>query len=234
MRGADSAARSPISGLYFVTADRAEPGRTHAELARQAAQGGARVIQYREKDRSRSGAGGYVEAALAVRDVCREFGVTFIVNDDPELACEVGADGLHLGQDDLGDGGWPQTVLSGISVATLDEALDAVGRGADYLGVGPIFATPTKPDAVDPIGLEALREIRQAVDVPIAAIGGLCEDNVGDVMSAGADAVCIVSAIALAADPIRAARGLAKAADRATAAKALVTGCAAGSDGGAS
>lgn len=202
-------ATSPISGLYFVTADCPQHGRTHADLARQAVAGGARVVQYREKARTAR----YLEAALAVREVCSEFGVLFIVNDDPELAKAVNADGLHLGQSDLHrlpGGGWDGRALLGISVSTVAEACRAVEQGASYLGVGPIFATPTKPDAAQPIGLEGLREIREAVKTPIAAIGGLHEGNAAAVAAAGADAICVVSAIALAANPTGAAKKLAE------------------------
>lgn len=198
-----------IRGLYFVTAEYPEHGRTHEDLALQAATGGARVIQYREKERTTR----YFEAAQAVRDVCVALGKTFIVNDDPELAEALDADGLHLGQSDLDRlpayAGSRERIL-GISVSTVAEALRAVELGAHYLGVGPVFVSPTKPDAVGPIGLEGLRAVREAVDVPIAAIGGLDEGNIAEVMAAGADAVCVVSAIAHAADPLQATARLAE------------------------
>ncbi|MDP2181439.1 MAG: thiamine phosphate synthase [Actinomycetota bacterium] len=197
-----------IRGLYFVTADVPELGRTHEGLAVHAAAGGACIVQFRHKrfDARR------LQAARAVRDVCSAFGALFIVNDDAALAVAACADGLHLGQSDLsaldewracGRG------LLGVSVSTAKEAMVAVALGADYLGVGPIFATGSKDDAVPPIGLDGLRRVREAVGLPLAAIGGIAERNAADVLAAGGDAVCVISAVAHARDPHAAARRLA-------------------------
>jgi thiamine-phosphate diphosphorylase len=201
---------SRVSGLYFVTADVAHLQRTHESLALAAIAGGARVVQFRHKaaDARR------LEAARAVREICRREGVLFIVNDDAELAIEVDADGLHLGQSDLGGVAvWRERMphgLLGISVASEVEARQAVALGADHLGVGPIFATGSKDDAVAPIGLAGLARVREAVEMPLAAIGGISAENAASVLAGGADAICVISAIAHAHDPQTAARHLAE------------------------
>lgn len=189
-----------VSGLYAITSERADLARSHLDVARAAIGAGARVVQFRDK--ARSGAA-YLAAARPVRDLCRAHGVTCVVNDDLAAAVELEADGVHLGRDDLGQlAAWERSgsMLLGISVRTPREAVEAVLLGADYVGAGPVFATGTKPDAGEPIGLEGLRAIRAAVEVPVAAIGGIGVAEAGEVLRAGADAVCVVSAIAYAPD----------------------------------
>ncbi len=196
-----------VRGLYFITTDAPELGRSHAELAALAAAGGASIIQFREKERDRRRA----EAAAAVQAVCRSYAVPFVVNDDLGLAEELDAHGLHLGQSDLAQlqgRRLPGGRALGISVSSVGQARRAVELGADHLGVGPIFATGSKADAEPSIGLDGLREIRAAVDLPLAAIGGISEDNAADVLAAGADAICVISAVAHAPDPLAAARRL--------------------------
>ncbi|MDO9557103.1 MAG: thiamine phosphate synthase [Coriobacteriia bacterium] len=210
-----SHARDAIRGLYFVTADVPALGRTHQGLAADATAGGARVVQFRHKPIGAR----RLEAAVAVRAVCRACGVLFIVNDDARLAVAVGADGLHVGQSDLGaldewrahEGG-----LLGVSVSTAEEAFTAVALGADYLGVGPVFATGSKHDAAPPIGLDGLQSIRETTALPLAAIGGIAEHNAADVLAAGADAICVISAVSHAPVPQVAARRLADIAASAT------------------
>jgi thiamine-phosphate pyrophosphorylase len=216
-RGGDFALTA-VRGLYYVTSDVPQMGRTHEGVAASAAAGGSRLVQFRGKSAC---ATRNLEAARALRDLCRAFGLVFVVNDDPAIAIEVDADGLHLGQSDLhrldewwefidsrGDGERRPRLL-GISAATVEEAVRAVGLGADHLGVGPIFATSSKADAVAPVGLAGLRAIREAVEVPIAAIGGIDARNAADVLATGAGAVCVMSAISTAEDPRGAARRLA-------------------------
>jgi thiamine-phosphate pyrophosphorylase len=173
-----------------------------------AIEGGARVVQFRDKKLRGEE---FMRQAKAVRDVCRRCCVAFVVNDDAEVAMELRADGLHLGQSDLsGLAVWRPTweAFLGISATTLAEALAAVDAGADYLGVGPVFPTGSKADAAPPIGLEGLRAICSAVDVPVAAIGGIGRDEIAGVVAAGADAVCVISAVSLAPDPRAAATTL--------------------------
>jgi len=195
-----SAAVARVRGLYAITGERPDLGRTHFDVALAAIDAGAAVVQFRDKVRAGEA---FVEAALPVRDLCCERGVAFVVNDDAASAMELRADGLHLGQGDLaGLAAWSPSwdAFLGISAQTPDEALEAVGLGADYVGAGPVFATSTKLDAGRPIGLDGLEAIRAAVDVPIAAIGGIGHADVGGVFRAGADAVCVISAIAYAHD----------------------------------
>lgn len=201
-------ALSRMRGLYFVTADVDHLDRTHEGLAAEAIAGGARVVQFRHKQRDER----RETAARAVRNACAEAWALFIVNDDAELAIQVRADGLHVGQSDLdGIAVWRERRpdgLLGISVASVEEAREAMALGADHLGVGPIFATGSKDDAVEPIGLAGLAAIREAVDVPLAAIGGITAENAADVLAAGADAICVISAISHAEEPWLAASEL--------------------------
>jgi thiamine-phosphate pyrophosphorylase len=169
--------------LHAVVAD--------LETARLAVEGGATVVQWRLKDVPRVDV---VERGRATRSLCARHGVTFVVNDDVEAALMLGADGVHLGRDDEGaDRAREHGLLLGLSAASLDEARAADGQ-ADYLGVGPVWATPSKPDADPPIGLEGLREICEAVSIPVVAIGGIDESNAGDCIRAGAAGVAVIRA----------------------------------------
>jgi len=151
-----------------------------------------------------------VETARRLATLCQTAGVTFIVNDRVDVAMIVEADGVHVGQDDLpaedvrrllGRG-----VLLGVSAATVQEARAAERAGADYLGVGAIYATATKADAGAPVGLARIRELRRAVGLPLVAIGGISADNAAQVIAAGAQGVAVVSAVTLAEDMAAAAR----------------------------
>lgn len=198
-----------VRGLYVVTSERRGRGRTHLDVTRAAIEAGATVVQFRDK--LRTGAE-FAQAALPVRNLCREHAVAFVVNDDVECAMLLQADGVHLGQDDLEglvawNPGWD--AFLGISVRTPAEAVKAVRLGADYVGAGPVFATSTKLNTGAAIGLQGLRKIRAAVPVPIAAIGGIDQSRIGEVLSAGADAVCVISAIVSAPEMSVAASALA-------------------------
>jgi thiamine-phosphate pyrophosphorylase len=166
------------------------------EDVRAALEGGVRIVQYREKTLSFRE---QIVEALRIKKLCRAAGATFIVNDRVDLALSMEADGVHLGQEDM-----PMEIarrlmgqdkLIGITVHNVGEALEAVADGADYLGASPIFATSTKADAGIPIGLEGLREIRTKIEIPIVGIGGITKENARQVIEAGADAVCAISAI---------------------------------------
>jgi thiamine-phosphate pyrophosphorylase len=154
-----------------------------------------------------------VTLALRVREICNEYQVLFIVDDYLDVALASDADGLHIGGDDI-----PlpaarrllrQSQLLGFSVSTVDEARRAQSEGADYLGVGAIFPTSSK-DGVPVIGPDRLREIKDAVDIPLVAIGGITAENVADVIAAGAAAAAVISALAAAASPEEAAREIVK------------------------
>jgi thiamine-phosphate pyrophosphorylase len=191
--------------LYVVTSSELSRGRSTIEVVRQALAGGATVIQLREKNWS---ARDFVELGLEIRRLTREAGAGFIVNDRLDVALAVDADGVHLGQEDLpaqvarrllGEG-----KILGVSVGTVAEAQEAVAAGADYLGVGPIFATGSKADAGEPVGVELIRAIRKVVSVPLVAIGGINRSNAGEVIAAGADGVAVISAV-VSSEDIRAA-----------------------------
>ena len=161
------------------------------ETARLAVEGGATVVQWRLKDVPRVDV---VERGRATRSLCARHGVPFVVNDDVEAALMLGADGVHLGRDDEGaETAKEHGLLLGLSAANLAEARAADGR-ADYIGAGPVWATPSKPDADPPIGIEGLRELCGAVSTPVVAIGGIDASNAADCIRAGAVGVAVVRA----------------------------------------
>lgn len=195
--------------LYLVTDRGLARGRTTLEIVSAAVDGGATVVQLREKDCSTRD---FIEQALAIKEFLEDRGVPLIINDRVDVAQAVKADGVHLGQTDmplglakkiLGD-----SMIIGISAESLQDAIEAERGGADYLGVSPIYATPTKTDTAPPLGLEGLREIRKAVELPLVGIGGLTGKNAAEVIRSGADGVAVVSAIVAADDPEAAAREL--------------------------
>jgi thiamine-phosphate pyrophosphorylase len=193
---------------YLVTQSNHSRDRTTPEIVRAAVAGGVDTVQLREKhanDRDR------LRIAREVREVTREAGVTFLVNDRVDLAQAVDADGVHLGDDDLPvpvarELLGPDAVV-GRSVSTVAGAREAVEAGADYLGVGAVYPTSTKQMA-ESIGPERVRAVVDAVDVPVVGIGGVTPENAHEVVEAGADGVAVVSAITAAEDPERAASRL--------------------------
>lgn len=157
------------------------------ETARAAVEGGATVVQLRVKAPTER----IVEAGHGFRQLA----ATFVVNDDVDAAVELGADGVHLGRDDPGaERARGAGLLLGTSAASVAEAREGEARGAAYVGAGPVWATPTKPDSDPPIGLEGLAEICSAVSVPVIAIGGVDASNAGDCIRAGAAGVAVVRA----------------------------------------
>ena len=161
------------------------------ETARIAVERGATVVQWRLKDAPRVDV---VERGRATRSLCARHGVPFVVNDDVEAALMLGADGVHLGRDDRGaEAAREQGLLLGLSASNLGEAQAADGN-CDYIGVGPIWSTPSKADAGPPIGLEGLREICAEVSTPVVAIGGIDALNAADCIRAGADGVAVIRA----------------------------------------
>ena len=201
--------RKTISGLYAVTPGLADPellaGKVEAAL-----RGGARVVQYRNKD---AGEQLRHEQAVRIARLCRDAGACFIVNDSVELARKVAADGVHLGKDDEGVGAARALLGPGklIGVSCYNElwrARDAVAQGADYIAFGSFFPSPTKPGAVT-----AARNLLRAAkefSLPIVAIGGITPDNAAGLIEAGADAVAVLSAVFDAPDVERAARRIAR------------------------
>ena len=195
--------------LYIITDQRISHGKSHFEVAEAALAGGATVIQFRDKEMKDS------EAVVACREIyklTKKKGVPFIVNDRVEVAKAVDVDGVHLGQEDMSFGSARRILgkekIIGISAETVEQALKAVEGGADYLGIGPIYPTTTKPDAGSALGISRLKEIKDSVNIPIVAIGGINEDNLEEVIKAGADGVAVISAIVSAPDITEACRKL--------------------------
>lgn len=182
-----------ISGYYFVTDSGLSRRGIGADVTSAIAAGTA-VIQYRRKDVSTKM---MYEEALMLRRLCKK--ATFIVNDRVDIALAVGADGVHLGQSDLNyrvaRGLLGKNKIIGVTAHSLKEALLAAACGADYLGVSPIFATNTKRDAGKPSGVSLLSAIKEHVDAPLVAIGGITLDNAAAAIAAGADALCAISAV---------------------------------------
>jgi thiamine-phosphate pyrophosphorylase len=164
-----------------------------AETAARAARDGATVIQLRLKNLPTADV---VERGRAVADAARAAGVTFVVNDDVEAALALAADGVHLGRDDDGkERARAARLLLGVSAASVDEARAAAEHGADYIGAGPVWATPSKTDADEPIGLDGLAAICEAADVPVVAIGGIDSSNAAECIAAGARGVAVIRAV---------------------------------------
>jgi thiamine-phosphate pyrophosphorylase len=199
---------SPIDySLYLVTDRELARGRPTPGIVRAAVRGGATCVQLRDKTCSTRE---FIAEALAVRDFLKSRGIPLIINDRVDIALAVGADGVHLGQSDM-PLSTARSILGGskiigISAESIRDAVAAEGGGADYLGVSPIFATPTKTDTAAPLGLEGLRAIRREVQLPLVAIGGLNAGNAAAVIAAGADGLAVVSAIVAADEPELAAR----------------------------
>lgn len=198
-----------IRGLYAVTDARLDEA-TLLQRAEAVLSGGAGVLQYRDKSADAERRRRQARALLAL---CRRFGACFIINDDPALAAEIGADGVHVGEDDdgvaaaravVGDG-----VLIGVSCyGDLDRADRMQAAGADYLAFGSVYPSPTKPDAPR-ASLQRLAEARARYALPLVAIGGITEANAAPVIATGVDAVAVISALFDAPDPAAAASRLA-------------------------
>lgn len=195
--------------LYLVTDRSLSRGRSTESLVEAAIRGGATVVQYREKNLSTRM---MIEEAAAIAAICRRLGALFIVNDRLDVALAVGADGLHVGQDDmpaktarslLG----PAAIL-GVSAGSGAEAKKAEADGADYIGASPIFSTPTKTDAGPALGIAGLSAMAAATTLPVVAIGGINADNARSLIAAGASGLAVVSAIVAADDPEVSARNL--------------------------
>jgi thiamine-phosphate pyrophosphorylase len=182
-----------MKGYYFITDTRLSLAGNALDVE-QAMAAGVRVVQHRDK---KADTAAMIAEARILRRLCRS--ALFLVNDRVEVALAVDADGVHLGQEDLhyreARRRLGETKIIGITVNTVEQALEAASLGADYLGVSPIFATQTKPDAGEPAGLHLLREIRALVNLPLVAIGGITLDNAPDVIAAGADSLCAISAV---------------------------------------
>jgi thiamine-phosphate pyrophosphorylase len=190
-----------IEGLYVITDEELYPGRTHLMIAQAAIEGGARIIQIRDKTASDRE---FYEAAVAVRELCTRAKAKFFVNDRVHIAAAVGADGVNVGQSDL-----PVSIVReilgekaivGVSCDCIEEAVQAEKDGADYIGYGPVFATTTKLDTGPVSGLVNLQNVCEAVNIPVVAIGGIGLNNIHQIADAGATSAAVISAIVRAKD----------------------------------
>lgn len=182
-----------IKGYYFITDSKLSLAGNISDV-KNALAAGVKVIQYRDKHKNTKE---LYKEALALRTICKK--ATFLMNDRLDIAIAVNADGVHLGNEDfpyciarklLG----PKKII-GLTVHSLLEAIEAEKSGADYLGVSPIFSTKTKLDAGNPKGIQLLKKIRKNISIPVVAIGGIGIDNAPDVIRAGADGLCAISAV---------------------------------------
>ena len=197
-----------LRGLYVIIDPAVARGRDEAEVAREALEGGARLIQLRDKTREK---GLQLPVAEALQALCRERGALFIVNDHVDLALAIGADGVHVGQKDL-----PVAVVRrlapamviGCSTNNPDEARRAEADGADYVSVGLLFPTGSKDDT-RPATAETLLAVKAAVSLPVCAIGGISEANIDGAIDSGADMAAVIAAVITAPDVSAAARRLA-------------------------
>lgn len=194
--------------LYAVTERSYLQGRTFEACVAEAIKGGVTCVQLREKEGADAD---FEDSAQVLQTLCTQAQIPFIVNDRVELAARIGADGVHVGQSDmacerarklLG----PQAIV-GVSAQTVEAALAAEQAGADYLGVGAMFVTPSKADA-DDVSLETLRAICSAVSIPVVAIGGITKETLPELEGTGAAGVAVISALFAADDIEEAARGL--------------------------
>ena len=205
-----TAASKVVGGIYVIVDPEHCGGRDIFAIAEATASAGASVIQLRHKQAPEMVV---ADEARTIAQICRAYGTLFIVNDSPETAAEVGADGVHVGQGDLPISEC-RTILRphqivGKSNALLDEAIASFEQGADYIAVGSIYSTSTKTDT-RPAGLATLRAVADRVTAPIVAIGGINASNIAAVAQAGADCICVATAVTLAPDPAAATLELAK------------------------
>lgn len=204
-----------IRGLYVIVDPAACHSRDAVDVARLALEGGASMLQWRDKRREK---GAQLPDARALRHLTREHDALLIVNDHVDLALAVDADGVHVGQDDLPvevvRGLVPNSLIVGVSTNNVEEARAAEAAGASYIAVGAVFPTASKePERTRAASPERLREVKHAVNLPVVAIGGIDATNIAEVVDAGADAVAVISAVCGADDAKAAALDLAGAFD---------------------
>lgn len=192
--------------LYVVLDRAAARGRDLVDLVDAVLAGGCRMVQLREKDWP---SGRLWPLAERILDRCRRARATFVVNDRVDLAVALGADGVHLGQEDLppaaARGLLRRGMILGLSTHSVEQARAAQSAGADYIAVGSMFPTATKPD-FQLVGPDLVRKLRSEIRVPLVGIGGITAENAADVIRAGADGVAVISAVCGADDPARATR----------------------------
>lgn len=181
--------------LYAVTDRHWLNGETLYSQVEKTLEGGTTFVQLREKELDEEH---FLEEAKEIKKLCAKYNVPFVINDNVEIALEIDADGVHVGQSDMEAGDvraklGPDKII-GVSAQTVEQALLAQERGADYLGVGAVFHTDSKADAAD-VDHETLKAICEAVDIPVIAIGGISKDNVGELAGSGICGIAVISAI---------------------------------------
>ena len=195
-------------GLYLVTDRGALKGKDLFKILSDSMRAGLDMVQFRDKEASDTD---FLEAASKIKDLLKEKEVLFIINDRVDIALALDADGVHLGQEDT-----PVEVVRrilgrkkiiGFSARSLEEALAAAERSVDYIAIGAIFPTPVKPDYGTP-GLEALKQAVKQIKIPLVAIGGINESNIGDIAATGVKRIAVVRAILEAKDPYSATKSL--------------------------
>ncbi len=195
--------------LYLVTDRILSRGRSTLEIIKAAVRSGVTVVQLREKNASTKN---FVEEGLRIKNFLKNRGIPLIIDDRIDVALAIEADGVHLGQDDmpleLARKILPDEFIIGVSVWSAEEAVKAEKGGADYLGLSPVYSTPTKTDTGLPLGLDGIRKIREEVSIPLVGIGGLNYKNSAEVIKAGITGIAVVSAIVAADDPEKAAASL--------------------------
>ena len=205
----EPAMKARLRGLYVIIDPALTGGRDELETARAALEGGASMLQLRDKAREK---GLQLPLARALAALCREHGVPFIVNDHVDLALAVGAAGVHIGQKDLPVAIVrrlvPREMIIGCSTNNPEEARRAEAEGADYVSVGRLFPTDSKEDT-RPATTDTIGSVKAAVSLPVCAIGGIDETNIEQVIEAGADIVAVIAAVVAAPDVQKAARRLA-------------------------
>ncbi len=187
--------------VYVITANVPQLGRTHEDVAQAALAGGARIIQFRDKEISDEE---FTVVARRIQQLTHKHNALLIINDRVEIALAIGADGVHVGRHDLAFAEVKRVarpgMILGVSATNYAEAIALANSGADYLGVGPIFPTPSKADATPPIGLDELARICRDVPIPIVAIGGITESSLHGIIDAGAAGAAVISAVCSAPD----------------------------------
>lgn len=196
--------------LYAVTDRHWLNGRSLYEVVKESLDGGATFIQLREKTLDEAS---FLDEARQIKKLCEEYKVPFVINDNVEIAMAIDADGVHVGQSDMEAGNVREKLgpdkIIGVSAQTVEQAVLAEKRGADYLGVGAVFPTGSKDDALE-VSHETLKEICEAVSIPVIAIGGITIDNTKELAGSGIVGVAVISAIYAKEDITQAARELRK------------------------
>ena len=201
--------KKTMKGIYLVTDEAACKGKSLESVVASAVRAGVSCVQLREK---KAETRIFLQKAQALLAILKPMGIPLIINDRVDIALASGADGVHLGQSDMPYAHarklmGPSAII-GLSVETWEDVKEAQGLDVDYLGVSPVFSTPTKTDTKDPWGLDGLQKIRSFSRHPLVAIGGIHASNAGDILNAGADSLAVVSAICSAEDFFEATRQL--------------------------